>query len=934
MMGFLHFRLRTSALALGAALCASSVAFAQATPATDSASQSSTSGNAQISTTPDSGSNEIVVTGFRQSLDKASKLKRDALVISDVIAAEDIGKYPDENIAESLQRVTGVQITRFRGEGNAISVRGLSPSFVATQVNGHQLVSGQGRSFNFLDLSPDFISAVEVQKSPTAETEDGGLSGTVNIRTPQPLDSHRSTIAGRVETIYNENRKGAGPRASAIGTYVNDSGTFGVNLGVGYEKRKLLAYDLFGFGAETAHENAKSPPIDYNGDGDFNDTYSFDHAQAYYIRFNDRVRFSVTSAIQYKPTDNIEFYANGLYAYYRDQDNALDAQTRYTNLAPATPGGAYGVVSSTIDTSFNNLLQGGSQGFLASVDANGLDVRADAQPSLYQNRVISGSTGVKATFGRLHANLEGDYSQGKTYNLAFLPSVLGRGSALITHPNGLGGGPVVTFDRGFNPLDPTNYAFNTMYEGKNYNKDHMGEVKLDLTYDVGGFVKSIKFGGYYSDRRFTYRGFSAQTSAQMLADLSNGKLTYQPNVEQGSVNAAPVLSVSSFNTGINNFLPSFLSFDFDKFFSIISRDKLEAASPLTEQLASGLNVREKVAAGYAMTNFEGLSDRLSGNIGGRFVHTEMTSKGFGSDLDDLQIAPGGVQTIVPAGGPLKSTNSYDYFLPSLNAKFDITPSFAARFAAARVLARPEFGQLGVGLSVNANVLTINANNPELKPYLANQFDLSFEYYMPHSGLVSLAFFYKDVKNYIISGETLDTRTATKSDGTKQTLTFRRFEPINLERVKIKGIELGAQMPLYFLPNPLDGFGLFGNGTYIDAPKVAASEGGMPFPLPGVSKFSYNVGMYFEKWGIGARTFYNWRGQYDTGGEDYFGDRELTKAYGQLDGSVSYDITKNITASLDFENLTNTAQKQVNNFGLARQYMLTGRRFTFGVRAKL
>lgn len=891
---------------------------------------------------PDAPANEIIVTGFRGSLAKASQIKRDASIISDVIAAEDIGKYPDNNIAESLQRVTGVQITRFRGEGNAISVRGLSPSFVSTQVNGHQIVSGQGRAFNFLDLSPDFVSAVEVQKSPTADMEEGGLSGTVNIRTPQPLDSKKSSIAARMEGTYNANRKAGGPRASVIGTYVNDSGTFGANLGVGYEKRKLLAYDLLGYGAETGAESpgadangsGKVPSVDYNGDGDFNDKYAFDHAQSYYIRYNDRVRFSVTGALQWKPSETLEVYANGLYSYFRDSDKALDAATRFTNIAPARPGAPYGVRGSTIDTSYNSVLLGGAQGFLTSMDVDGLDIRADAQPSLNRNRVISATIGTKATFGRLTAKLEGDYSLGKAYNEAFLPSVIGRGSAEITHPDGIGGGPLVTFNRGYDPLDANTFAFNTMYEGKNYNRDRFVEGKLDLTYDAGdGFLRTVKVGGIYSDRHFTYRGFSAQTNAQMLASLSGGALAYQPDVEQGSVNAAPVLSAVSYNTGIPHFLPRFLIFDFKKFFDIIPRSTLEQMSPLTEQLGSGLDVHEKTKAAYLMATFGGLSDRLSGNIGGRFVHTALVSKGFGSDLDNLQIAPGGVQTIVPPGGPLSSRNSYSYFLPSMNARFEITPNLAMRLAAARVLARPEFGQLGVGLSVNANVLSINANNPDLKPYLADQLDASFEYYLPFNGLVSLAFFYKNVQNFIINGETLDTRTATQSDGTKQTLTFRRSQPINLERVKIKGIELGAQLPFYFLPKGLDGFGFFGNATYIDAPQVPQQEGGLPFPLPGVSKFAYNVGLYFEKWGFGARAYYNWRDKYDTGDSDYFGDRQIARAFGQLDGSVSYDLNSHVTASFNFENLTNAAQRNVNNFGLARDYLLTGRRFTFGIRGK-
>jgi iron complex outermembrane receptor protein len=891
----------------------------------------------------DAVSSDIVVTGFRRSLDNANKIKRDSAIISDTIAAEDIGKYPDNNIAESLQRVTGVQITRFRGEGSAISIRGLSPSFVSTQVNGHQIVSGGGRAFNFLDLSPDFVSAVEVQKSPTAEMEDGGLSGTVNILTPQPLNTGKTTISGRLEGVYNANREKAGPRASVIGTWVNQDRTFGINLGVAYEKRKLLSYDLQSYGAETANESpaatpsgsGKVPPVDYNGDGDYLDTYAFDHAQSYYVRFNDRTRFSLTSAVQWKPSDTVEFFANGLYSYFRDEDDGLDSAIRWTNIAPATPGGPYGIIGSTIDTSFNDVLLGGAEGFVTSMNARGVDFRADAQPVHNTNRVYSGTVGTKLDFGRLNVKLEGDYSLGKSFSSSFYPGVIGRADATITHPNGLGGGPAVTFDNGYDPLDASTFAFNNLNENKSYNRDRMIEAKLDLTYDLGsGFLRSIKAGGLYSDRHFTFRQFTANTTAQDLARLSNGQLVYQPTVEGGSVNAAPILSVASYNTGVPNFLPSFLYFDFNKFFSIIPRSALEQNSPLIEQLASGLDVREKTAAGYAMVTFKAIADRLSGNIGGRFVHTELVSKGYGADLDAIQIAADEVGTIVPASDQLRAESSYDYFLPSLNLRYELTPSLLVRFAAARVLARPEFGQLGVGLTVNANVLSIFSANPYLKPYKANQLDLSFEYYLPQSGLISLAFFYKDVKDFIVNGQTLDTRTATRADGSPVTLTFRRNQPINLEDVKIKGIEFGAQVPFTFLPGVLNGFGVFGNATYIDAPKVPAEQDGLPFPLPGVSKFSYNIGAFFEKWGIGARAYYNWRGKYDTGEGNYFGDREYEKAYGQLDGSISYDITPQVTVSLDFENLTNSIRYHVNNFGLDRQYLKTGRRFAFGVRAKL
>jgi iron complex outermembrane receptor protein len=153
-------------------------------------------------------------------------------------------------------------------------------------------------------------------------------------------------------------------------------------------------------------------------------------------------------------------------------------------------------------------------------------------------------------------------------------------------------------------------------------------------------------------------------------------------------------------------------------------------------------------------------------------------------------------------------------------------------------------------------------------------------------------------------------------------------------VKIKGVEFGYQVPLDLITHFEDsGLGLFGNATYIDAPEVPAEQDGLPFPLPGVSEYSYNFGAYFEKWGLGARAYYNWRDKYETGQSNYFGDREFQIAYGQLDGSISYDVTSFATVSFNFENILDRAQKQVNNFGLARGWLENGRQFTLGVRAR-
>jgi iron complex outermembrane recepter protein len=875
---------------------------------------------------------EIVVTGFRESLVRAATIKRNETSISDVIAAEDIGKYPDVNIAESLQRVTGVQITRSRGTGSTISVRGLSPSFVNTQLNGRQIVSGGGRTFNFLSLSPDFVGSVVVQKSPTASNIEGGLSATVDVRTARPLDVGKTTAAGRVEGVYSDLREQTSPRVSAIGNYVNSTDTFGVSLGGGYERLKNRSYYQQSYGAETGAEPGKS--VDYNRDGDRNDAYAFDHAQSYFATTGVRERYSSVVNVQWRPSDAVEVYGDALWTRFDDSADQWDAAIRFTNIAPASAGQNYGVVSSSIDTSFADQLLGGAQGFLTALDADGVDYRADRQPFDRRNTITSGALGVKLDNGRWHTNVEGAFSRGVISAFDAQASAFSRASVGITRPDGLGGQSQLTFDRGYDPLDPNGFAFLTVSRRRNESEDRIASGKLDVAFDVGeGFIKQLKAGTNYSDRQLFSTYAPSNVDAATAARLGN--FTFQPGVEGGSISAAPFLTQVSSNADIPHWHGTYLTFDYDKFYNALGGEAaVTQAVPYQEQLGSRLDITERTIAAYTQVDFSDSQDRFSGNVGVRYVRTRLTSEGFGANLDGLTFSGDGVTTVVPPAGELTQRSHYDYVLPSLNLKFNLTDQLAARFAAARVLARPDFNQLGVGISVNANVLNITSANPNLKPYLSDQLDLSFEYYLPQSGLLSLAFFYKDVDNFIVNGQVLDTRLVTRGDGSTVALTFRRNTPINLETVKIKGVEFGYQVPLDLITHfDNSGLGLFGNATYIDAPEVPAEQNGLPFPLPGVSKYSYNAGVYFEKWGLGARTYYNWRDKYETGQSNYFGDREFQLAYGQLDGSISYDVTSFATLSFNFENILDRAQKQVNNFGLARGWLENGRQFTLGLRAR-
>lgn len=879
----------------------------------------------------ESSSDDIVVTGFRQSLARAVSIKRNEATVSDVIAADDIGKYPDTNIADSLQRVTGVQITRDRGQGGTISVRGLTPSFVNTQLNGRTLLSGDGRTFSFLALSPDFVNSVVVQKSPTASMLDGGLSATVDIRTPRPLDVGRTSVSMRAEGVYDGQRDKIGPRASAVGNYVNNDRTFGISIGAGYEKTFNRSYSYLAYGAETANEGAKQPNLDYNLDGDSTDIYAFDHAQSYYVSTGSRERYSGILGLQWRPTDNVEFYADGFYSRFTDDDDRWDAAVRYTGIAPGRAGAPYGVRASTIDTSFNDQLLGRAQGFITKLDADGVDMRADRQPVHRDYKIASGAVGTKVDLGRLKVNIEGDYSSGKFEREVHVASAMARASVAISRPDGIGGLPQQTFMRGFDPLNASNFNLVQIIRSRNSSFDRNYSGRINLSYDAGeGFVRTLRAGAIHSNRRLQTHVYDGSISAAALATASGGQYTLNRSIENGSISAAPFLTKVTSDPSIPNWMGTYLTFDYDKLFGAIPLDKVNAVAPYNEQRASRLDVVEKTTAAYAQVDFAGADDRLSGNIGARFVSTRLVSRGFGADLDNLTLSSDGVSTLVPAAGQLTERNSYDYVLPSLNLRYDVTDRFTTRLAVARVLARPDFAQLGVGLTVNANVLSINAANPSLRPYLSDQIDLSFEYYLPHSGILSLTLFNKTIDNFIVNGQVLDVRQVRRGDGSTYPLTFRRNQPRNLTTVRVMGLEAGAQVPLAVLSPSLEGLGVFGNATLIDAPLVPAEQNGLAFPLPGVSDFSYNIGGYFERHGFGARAYYNWRGKYDTGAENYFGDRQIQTAFGQMDGSLSYTINERMSVSLDFENILNREQRQVNNFGLARGYLLTGRRFTLGV----
>lgn len=934
-------------LLLGTAACLTiaSIAQAQTTSQIDPAAPAPTGPGTESSGTGPEQGNEVVVTGFRRSLDIANQIKRNADVVSDVISAEDIGKFPDLNLAESLQRITGVQITRSAGEGSGASIRGLPQEFTRVQYNGRTLGSGGTRSFDFTAFSSLFTSAVEVLKSPTADMIEGGLSGTVNVKTARPLDIGRTTLSASAEGVYEENRGKLTPRVAALGNWVNASGTFGINAGIAFERRDYREKFLNTYGAETSRESplfdasgravqgGKSPPVDYNVDGDYNDTFSFQHGFDNWNTAGRRDRLTAIFGYQLKPTENLEIYGDAFFSSLKTTQYVSRAQVRFTDIAPQIAGGSYGVRSSTIDTSLNGQLLGGSQGFVTALDADGVSIQATAREYNSKINVFSVAQGAKWKSGNLTLEAQGSYFRATNDTRTFGLQAQGRASAQLTFPDGLGGGPLVGFSRGYDPLNGGNFYLNAEDLGAFTSPDRNIEGRFDATYALGedSFIRSVKGGVFASGRRFRNTSAFSVLNAQQIAALSNGKLTVTPGVEGGGgIPAAAFLSAGDFSGLPGN--ARLLVFDVGKFASVVPRSAFYDDQVIPVQPGAGFNVEEKTLAAYGQVDFAGLGDRLAGNIGLRWVQTRTSSEGLVPNLDALIVEADRVTVTVPAAGQTSLKAKYSSFLPSLNIRYNLTPELVIRGAAARVIGRPGLGQLNAGTSVDANIRSISSGNPALRPYKSDQLDLSLEYYFARGGLLSVAGFYKHLTDYIVSGQTTETHTVTYRSGGSATLEFRRNQPLNLLSGDVKGLEVAAQLPLSYVTGTLDGFGVFGNYTYIDAPSIPRTQGGQAFPLDGVARHNYNVGAYFEKYGVGVRGSYSYRGRYSNGGGT-FGDGSFVRPYGQLDGSISYKLTDNVDLSADVTNILNEKSYQDNAFGLLSYTGFTGRRFTGGVRMR-
>lgn len=855
---------------------------------------------------------EIVVTGYRASLERSLDIKKAAPGIVDAITAEDIGKFPDLNLSESLQRVPGVTLDRnANGEGRAINLRGLGPQFTRVEIDGMTgLPNGTGgrfgvdqggRSFNFEILPSELFTTVKVFKTVTPDQTEGGLAGVVQLETPRPFDHDGFKWSASALGGYSENTGKVDPRAALV-VSKNWDNVFGIAAS--------LAASNTNFATDTT-EGGTWRPFSNSNTG----TRAPDSVRAalvangtrYYHFEEDRDTLAGTLSVQYRPSDSLEITVDGIAGKLKSHANALRDDM-------AIEGGANNPISTTIVDGvitagqFTGIQQRVGHNFYTT-DETLAQVIARAEWKPAEGWSIRPSIGYAKRKTDRTWNL---YSFRLAQNGVFDPGIV---SYRVRDR-------FVDFSSTATDFttNPQAFLFNVFVFRPTYDEGSELQAKLDVEKAFDGPIKFIRAGVRYAD-----------TSKDRLATQS------RLNTARGVPNAALPTLGAAFDT---------VDFSVDGSTGpgqLLAVDEGRINSVFFPNGAPVTGAAVALFSGYAAQNTYQIQEKtwsgyLSGEvqlgdlqvIGGlRAIRTEQISSGF--NVTNVNLPQ---QAITP----IRSSKTYSEILPSVTLKYSLTPDFSLRGAYSRTLTRPDLANLAPSETVagiDASGGRGTKGNPDLDPYLADNFDLGVEHYFGRDAMIAAAVFYKKMNGFIDTQTFVENRTFPRqSDGVLVTGPITFTQPVNSVTASIKGLELAAQSRLSFLPGPWDNLGFQANFTLTDSSaNFAVANDVRQNGLPGLSKQSWNATFYYSDDKTDVRLSYAWRSRYLAQFSDDFGVPRFVNAYGQLDFSANYNINSHISVQLQGLNLLKTQEADVSS-GLYLPYSVVelDRRILFGVRA--
>lgn len=865
----------------------------------------------------------IQVSGIRSSIKESLFQKQNATSVMDLVVSDDIGKFPDENLAEALQRIPGITITRNGGEGQNILVRGLGGGYNITTLNGRKLASEYaGRDFNFDTIASELVSVLRVYKSPEAQLPEGGIGAVIDIETRKPLDMDGTTISASAKGIYESRTEDTHPHASFIYGQKNEDDTFGALFSAVYSKKTLRAdtYSASGFFDEDEGWGVDSAgvPVDTNENGviDTGETYASKiPSYMYFANAQDvRERLGATLALQWKPTDQLDINFDSLYSRYNTDGNRY--QIGFVNYdethTPGTP-----LFSDATFDDMDRVIKMRQTGDNTMVEL--LNISTPRKTDTYQLGLNT-----KYQYNEQWAfTVDAAYSEAKDQNAGDNRFIVARGFVDAIDIDYSSGNklPDVVISPGLTA--DQDYGAHYSYNSGTGVTDKISDLKLLSTYlPEDGLITKVDAGLTYVNQQKGQNQFASANASQFSRGgfyltrdgyaFDNSTVFQKGEFELFRIPADVFVPANfdNFLDGENSLSPSpWPSFDYDKLLAYYRGINAEAADKsivAVQDRAGSYEVEEAVSTAFVQVTMEpelfGLSSML--NLGLRGSKTDVTSSGFGYDLAKVELDAGGLPTNNDWRQvlPVSYDDSYNNILPSLNFKLNLTDELLVRFSAAQVLSRPSLYYLRSWAAPNFTVReqglpTLAMGNPGVKPEEANQADLTLEWYYGESSALSGGVFVKDIKSFVTEG-----KFAANVAGTDYLVTTS----VNGEYgAKVEGYEMAWQQSLQeLLPEPFNGLGFQLNYTYVDSSYDDPDLKAKNLPFQGMSKNSYNAVVYYEQYGVQARLAYNWRSKFVTNPEDW-GGASWIASYGQLDASVSYDIMHGLTVFAEASNLSNS-----------------------------
>jgi iron complex outermembrane receptor protein len=871
---------------------------------------------------------KVEVTGIRASLQAAIAVKRNAETHIDVISAEDIGKMPDKNVADSLARIPGVTILNSPSGGSGgfderdrVGLRGTSPSLTQTLLDGHPVANGDwfvldqtgagvGRSVSFSLLPSELVSRVEVHKNSVASDIEGGTAGSVNIITRKPLEfSKQFTLEATLGAVYADLPKKTDPQASAMVAWRNESKTFGVMLQAFDEKRHLRrdgveTFALDGQKSLTAIDPTKNATAVAAG---IPAGTLFPNLMGSALFTQDRDRKGGALAVEFKPTNDMDFTVSGF-------SSKMDANNYNRNflMAPVwaltdsrQPGNLPTISNIKIDPT-TNILTSANFAFAqptvvgvydmisrkASASTNYISL--DGSWKISNALKLSGNGGVSNGEGR---TLSQDVYEADIYGTASGYQLRGSGQApafsMTLAP--------ATPPAGHTAAGP--FATDWIFGDQNVDvkdKDTWGQLDAEYSLDEG-VLRSLTFGVRGSQHK-------RYTDGPIIAQGPNWGT--DPFANPLPLSAYSQTYPSNFGSGLGGGFPTDIPFPTAE--ALAQYDAKYAARPPTRRIVTHeYAVKEKTQAGYLQGNLDG--EAWSGNVGMRIVHTNSSSLIWTPTSNTA--LPGYVDSVWAAGAipytgyyQTYAKRSYNDFLPSASIRFDITPKVVGRLAVSRTMTRPDYTALssaqllgGYTDATGKSTGTGSTGNPDLNPVRSTNVDANLEWYFAPRAFASVGAFHMEMASYITDGIKHGTYTTDLQNGAKgQTITapFDLTTSVNT-KASVTGLEFAVETPVF------GNFGVSANYTLADAHDDTGHV------LKGAVKNSGTVSGYYENDFFSARLNYNYSGDNYLGkdrGTDYY-----QRGTGVLSASLGYKMGEHLSFSLDAQNLNDPILKYYGDF---------------------